>query len=670
MKRVIFFLLFCFPIGNLLAQDSYIHDYLKGDMSKVSSRIILENFQDGVVSVVAAFPENFHPQSLVINYYDLSGRLQWSKRHRFPFDVQPITAKVINNKLYLLGLKGRNGGSGQSTYSGFFAVITTGGEIEHFEETSFAGGIDLFGNLFYDETTQTFITCGLISESSDPGNTFQALFTFNLNGEFLSVKKLFESYSGAMCLKVPGQGIYVVDNSRRVLLDEQRNPIRSDRFQGSTHAIWPYKAFAIGEDSVLTFVSDYDRDQQKNFYSIGIWDTREDKITTRLRSDDFAFSECVKTENGFLIIGNRRENIFIYELNKNLEIIRSVGYQFAASSYIYNGAIQVCDNEILGFSANSDSSSFEVIKSTNGWSFLGGQGVTPLLHEVDSTIVIETDPMVNYQLANLSSSGNVPSVSSSNLSTVPIVIASYTNCNLINFPSNSMLVCNESAKLLEPDENFRQCLPVGANRGYLWSDGFTTPDRMVAIPGWYKLVVNEDVCRDSDSVYVQFDKAQIAISGDGVFCSERSEKARFMIETSSGAIEWGPIYSTDSVYETVNSETVFVKLTSLAGCIATDTILAEEICQPLLYFPTAFTPDGDGINETYRASIEFAVNPDFRIFNRWGELIYQTNEPVINWDGLYKGADSKPGIYIWQLKYTSSIDHKKAVEKGSFNLIR
>jgi gliding motility-associated-like protein len=65
--------------------------------------------------------------------------------------------------------------------------------------------------------------------------------------------------------------------------------------------------------------------------------------------------------------------------------------------------------------------------------------------------------------------------------------------------------------------------------------------------------------------------------------------------------------------------------------------------------PNVFTPNGDDINDWLVAKTSGLVEKvDFKLFNRYGVLIFQTDEPKINWDGTYKGKIVSPGVYFYQ----------------------
>ncbi|MCB0758525.1 MAG: PKD domain-containing protein [Flavobacteriales bacterium] len=95
--------------------------------------------------------------------------------------------------------------------------------------------------------------------------------------------------------------------------------------------------------------------------------------------------------------------------------------------------------------------------------------------------------------------------------------------------------------------------------------------------------------------------------------------------------------------------TAFLTVSSGVGCTDT-TSLRIFIGDHLFFAPTAFTPNGDGVNEEWKPSVKGAREYQLDIFNRWGEVVFSTNDPTKGWDG--KGA--APGVYsfkAWLTEY-------------------
>jgi hypothetical protein len=98
---------------------------------------------------------------------------------------------------------------------------------------------------------------------------------------------------------------------------------------------------------------------------------------------------------------------------------------------------------------------------------------------------------------------------------------------------------------------------------------------------------------------------------------------------------------------------------------------------PQIFVPTAFTPNGDGVNDLFRPvgvgikSIEY-----FRVYNRWGELVFSTTVNGRGWDGKIQGWDGKisgtpqaTNTFVWIVKGTDYLN-KPFLKKGAVTLIR
>lgn len=70
----------------------------------------------------------------------------------------------------------------------------------------------------------------------------------------------------------------------------------------------------------------------------------------------------------------------------------------------------------------------------------------------------------------------------------------------------------------------------------------------------------------------------------------------------------------------------------------------------VMYVPNAFTPNGDGVNETFAPKGQSITTFNMKIFNRWGELLYETDSMEQGWDGTYQGAQSQQDVYIYKIQ--------------------
>jgi gliding motility-associated-like protein len=90
------------------------------------------------------------------------------------------------------------------------------------------------------------------------------------------------------------------------------------------------------------------------------------------------------------------------------------------------------------------------------------------------------------------------------------------------------------------------------------------------------------------------------------------------------------------------------------GCVAIDSVHIRTLCESSQVFvPNAFTPDGDGLNDILMVRAKgIAMVRSFRIFSRWGELVFERknfppNDPAFGWDGKIKGATGAAEVYVY-----------------------
>ncbi|MCB9189328.1 MAG: gliding motility-associated C-terminal domain-containing protein [Flavobacteriales bacterium] len=85
------------------------------------------------------------------------------------------------------------------------------------------------------------------------------------------------------------------------------------------------------------------------------------------------------------------------------------------------------------------------------------------------------------------------------------------------------------------------------------------------------------------------------------------------------------------------------------GCKNTDSL--EVLVESSLFVPNSFTPDGNGTNDYFRIEAREVHDFQLYIFNRWGQLIYESTDPNDFWDGTYKGKPVQVDAYVWKIDY-------------------
>ncbi len=130
--------------------------------------------------------------------------------------------------------------------------------------------------------------------------------------------------------------------------------------------------------------------------------------------------------------------------------------------------------------------------------------------------------------------------------------------------------------------------------------------------------------------------------------------------------------TTDTVqylYNQTDSFLVCLQTTNTAGCIDTVCHAIDALINPLLDVPNAFTPGRFGQNAIIKVMGFGITHMDFRIYNRWGKIVFESVDPAIGWDGTYRGEIQPMDVYA----YTLSADFSNGthiIKKGDITLIR
>ena len=150
----------------------------------------------------------------------------------------------------------------------------------------------------------------------------------------------------------------------------------------------------------------------------------------------------------------------------------------------------------------------------------------------------------------------------------------------------------------------------------------------------------------------------------------------FTIDSGSGTIVTPQPVTTDAngdAYIYITSKTVgFVLITAIVDGlqITNGSPARTQFAAINIYVPRVFTPNGDGTNDLLKPIlVGIATFHYFSIYNRWGNLIFTTQDPNQGWDGTFKGVPQPVETYLW---IAEGIDNngKKIVQKGMVSLVR
>ncbi len=123
-----------------------------------------------------------------------------------------------------------------------------------------------------------------------------------------------------------------------------------------------------------------------------------------------------------------------------------------------------------------------------------------------------------------------------------------------------------------------------------------------------------------------------------------------------------------------NDTTVWLEVNN-EGCIASDTVhIFVEMDKKSLFFPNAFTPNGDGLNDKFEVvgDIQSVLNYKLNIFNKWGQVVFESTNVNNCWNGDFNGAACPQGTYVFKVNYSFEIcnETENYIENGVISLVR
>jgi gliding motility-associated-like protein len=109
------------------------------------------------------------------------------------------------------------------------------------------------------------------------------------------------------------------------------------------------------------------------------------------------------------------------------------------------------------------------------------------------------------------------------------------------------------------------------------------------------------------------------------------------------------------------------------GCADSTVLVIQIKGDEIFYVPNTFTPDGDEHNHVFTPVFTTGYDPanfKFDVYNRWGELIFQSLNAEKGWDGFYNGILCMEGTYVWKITYKIPDRDEYKIVTGHVNLIR
>lgn len=293
------------------------------------------------------------------------------------------------------------------------------------------------------------------------------------------------------------------------------------------------------------------------------------------------------------------------------------------------------------------------------WTFEGGTPGTSTLRE----------PSIQYPNAGLFKASCVSIFQSGTRDTNAAYVL-VIDGTLAPIPMRDTIICSPNINLILDAGN-----PSQYNQ-YIWSSpdvtlkpGDTLQKLTATKAGTYKVRV-QNICAFSEKIITvrQGVRPTVDLGGDRFVCRNISIilDAGF---TAGNTYSWVPTGENSASITANTAGNYKVTVTSPDGCTATDDVNLIDSCPPVVWLPTAFTPNAAAPNDIYTPYIEGFKYMKMMIFNRWGEKLYEQEGLNQGWDGTFMGEICPDGFYIVHLELIGNDTFRK-IKSQSFMLLK
>jgi gliding motility-associated-like protein len=187
---------------------------------------------------------------------------------------------------------------------------------------------------------------------------------------------------------------------------------------------------------------------------------------------------------------------------------------------------------------------------------------------------------------------------------------------------------------------------------YQWSTGSTAGTLNVVSSGTYTVSVDNGYCTRTDAVTATFNPSPTRLIERKLYTCLDEEPGYVVIDAGNpgSAYDWSTGASSQVILAGAYGW-YYVQVTNVHDCTMRDSAEVIEFCPATLYVPNTFTPNGDGTNDIWMPVGKNIGEFTVMVFDRYGGILFQSNDPTIGWDGRVNGEDVKNDVYVWRMEY-------------------
>lgn len=362
--------------------------------------------------------------------------------------------------------------------------------------------------------------------------------------------------------------------------------------------------------------------------------------------------------------------------------------------YVYdNNGVYRCQSTPIHIHVVSDNMTYQLIDTT--YSFCPTTNPLVAVTNIANSVAPHT---FSWSTGSTTSSSTL-STGNAEHDTITYYVTIKNACNYQRYDS-VVLIVNKTLNIDSIFSGPATCEPVGwasvvvsgdkqtPSHGlyFLWTSPSNTPGPASSVwydlsSGWYKITVEDAYCTDVDSVFIDQLKPPIAVlAGTPLQGCSPVEVTFTNTSTNATSYEWnfgdGTIITTSNLdpktHTFTTSSTVTLTAYSSPSCFNKATLGVEIVfcgCTdplainydplavindgscifptPEVIVPNVFTPNGDGVNDSFSLQVKNYASMELTILNRWGVVVYHNQGKNLSWDGNYNGQQASDGTYFY-----------------------
>ncbi|MBU0765013.1 MAG: gliding motility-associated C-terminal domain-containing protein [Bacteroidetes bacterium] len=209
--------------------------------------------------------------------------------------------------------------------------------------------------------------------------------------------------------------------------------------------------------------------------------------------------------------------------------------------------------------------------------------------------------------------------------------------------------------------------PGASYDSYLWQNGTTGESLTAVFAGTYSVTVTNAICSTNDQMTLTVVSVpEVDIGEDTYFCTESilldagSENSTYSIVWQDG--------TNARTYTATEVGSYSVTVTNNCG-YDSDTILLQDCPDCIVDIPSAFSPNGDGLNDVLYIRGSGYTSVELMIFNRYGETVFVTNDPSSGWNGFFGGKIQESEVFVYYLT-AECMDGESVKKKGTVTIVK